>query len=292
MMDAADAEEGTMEWVAEWRSPALTPVMHGLSWLGEELFFLLVLPPLYWLWRRTTGARLGLVFLTAVVLNAALKEAFGVARPEGLRLAEADGLSFPSGHAQVAAAFWGWLAVEVRRRGFALAAAAVVLGVMVSRVYLGVHFPRDVVAGAGVGLVMVGVAAMVRDSGAGARLVQRSRGLAWAAALPVVALGLVVDDLEYTALKAAAVLVGLWAGALWVEARGLPTVRPTWGARAVALGVGFAGLMVFYAGLEAALVAAGIGGPSAGFVRYLLVGAWVAGGAPWAFAALGVARAE
>lgn len=280
-----------MEWIAEWRSPALTPVMHGLSWLGEELFFLLVLPPLYWLWRRTAGARLGLVFLTAVVLNAALKEAFGVARPDGMRLAEAEGLSFPSGHAQVAAAFWGWLAVEVRRRWFAVAAAAVVAGVMASRVYLGVHFPRDVVAGAGVGLMLVGAGYMLRESGAGARLARRSAWLAWAAVLPVVALGVWVDDLEYTALKASAVLVGIWAGVLWVEARDLPPVRPTWGARAGALLVGLAGLAVFYAGLKAALVAAGVGGPGAGFGRYLLVGAWVGGGAPWVFAKLGVARA-
>lgn len=281
-----------MEWVAAWRSPGLTPIMQALTALGSETFFLVALPPIYWLWRRTAGARLGLVFLVAVVLNAALKESWQVARPAGPYLADAEGFSFPSGHAQIAAAFWGWLAFEVRRWWFAVAAAVLVLGVMLSRVYLGVHFPRDVIAGAGFGLVAVGCGIVLADAGVGAGLARRSRALAWAAMLPVLALALWVDDHENTAMKAAAVLVGFWAGALWVEARALPTLRATLGARAGGLLVGFAGLVFFYAGLKAMLVGLDLTGAGAAFGRYLLVGAWVGGAAPWVFVRLGWAASE
>ncbi|MCB9552201.1 MAG: phosphatase PAP2 family protein [Myxococcales bacterium] len=277
-----------MEFFAEWRSPALTALMRALSVLGSELFFLVALPPIYWLWRRTAGARLGLVFLVTVVLNAVLKESFAVSRPPTPHLAVAEGFSFPSGHAQISAAFWGWLAVELRRPWFAVAAAALVAGVMVSRVYLGVHWPRDVVAGAGLGLVAVGAALWLYESGLGPGLARRAPVAAWLLALPVLALALWVDDLERTALKSGAVLVGLWASALWVEARGLPTLRRSARAWVVGLVVGFAGVAFFYVGLKALLGAVGATGSGAGFVRYLLLGVWVGGGAPWVFVRLGL----
>lgn len=281
-----------MESIAEWRSPGLTALMRALSMLGSELFFLAALPPIYWLWRRTAGARLGLVFLVTVVLNAALKEGFGVSRPPAPHLEVAEGFSFPSGHAQVSAAFWGWLAVELRRPWFSVAAVALVAGVMLSRVYLGVHWPRDVVAGAGFGLVAVGAALWLHGSGFGPGVARRAPGLAWLSAVPVVAVALWVDDLERTALKSGAVLLGFWAGALWVEARALPTLRRSVRAWGLGLVVGFLGVAFFYVGLKALLGAVGATGPVAGFVRYLLLGAWVGGAVPWVFVRLGWGEAR
>lgn len=278
-----------MEWVTAWRAPWLTPVMRALTLLGDEMFFLIALPPLYWLWRRTAGARLGFVFLATVVVNAVLKESWQVERPPPPRLTTADGYSFPSGHSQIGAAFWGWLAIEVRRTWFTVVAVALVAGIMLSRVYLGAHWPRDVVAGAGFGLIGVGLGLLCYEAGFGRRLMERSPLLVAAAVLPIVALALWVDDLEYTAMKSAAALAGVWAGAVWVEARGLPALGPSWRARLAGLALGFAGLAVVYAGLKAALVALALTGPVAGFVRYLLVGAWVSALAPWLFVRLGLA---
>ncbi|MEW6229418.1 MAG: phosphatase PAP2 family protein, partial [Bacillota bacterium] len=57
------------------------------------------------------------------------------------------GYGFPSGHAQEAMVFWGYLARTLRVRKFTVAAIVIVFLIGLSRVYLGVHFPGDVVGG-------------------------------------------------------------------------------------------------------------------------------------------------
>lgn len=76
-------------------------------------------------------------------------------RPQGYRLVEAPGLSFPSGHSMAAMAFYGygiWLvqggAGGLSSNVFAvMALACVILAVGVSRIYLGVHYASDVLGG-------------------------------------------------------------------------------------------------------------------------------------------------
>ena len=63
--------------------------------------------------------------------------------------------SFPSGHALDTVVFWGWLAWRVNRPWFYGVAAGVTFMVSFSRVYLGVHYPVDVLAGAAIGLRIV-----------------------------------------------------------------------------------------------------------------------------------------
>ena len=101
----------------------------------------------------------GMLVLAAgggVALSQGLKALFGRARPDAaLHLVDAINASFPSGHAMLSAVVWltlGALTARfVQRRRvklFALAGAAVVtLLVGISRVYLGVHWPSDVLAG-------------------------------------------------------------------------------------------------------------------------------------------------
>jgi undecaprenyl-diphosphatase len=74
-------------------------------------------------------------------------------RPEA-NLTEAGGFSFPSGHSAMSMAVYGCLAFALARacRGFprvacALVGAAIVVAIGLSRIYLGVHYPSDVLAG-------------------------------------------------------------------------------------------------------------------------------------------------
>ena len=101
-----------------------------------------------------------------------LKLVFQRLRPDLPHLVPAGGYSFPSGHATATAALFFTLAMVYCRhnqgnrtgRALAIAAAAfVALLVGISRVYLGVHFPSDVVAGwAAGGLVAILIAMLLR----------------------------------------------------------------------------------------------------------------------------------
>lgn len=91
--------------------------------------------------------------LVAKLLNEAIKALVQRARPAWEHLAEADGYSFPSGHAMVSIAFYGMLAYVLARRAgrgaIAVAVAAALLELLIgaSRIYLQVHFATDVIGG-------------------------------------------------------------------------------------------------------------------------------------------------
>ena len=96
-----------------------------------------------------------------VVLNTVLKEIVQRPRPEGFRLISETGYSFPSGHSMVAMAFFGlliWMVWRYHRRDVMRVVWCVVFGLVivmvgVSRIYLGVHYASDVLAGFCVSLV-------------------------------------------------------------------------------------------------------------------------------------------
>lgn len=146
--------------VRSFTSPGLTAFMRFLSLIGSPgiLMGLAILVTLSLAWRRASAWRIALppVDLLGVwLLNEGLKRVFHRARPTATRLVAASGYSFPSGHAMVAFAFFGLLAYLLWRRlrpGIGrvmviLLAGLLVLGIGVSRIYLGVHYPTDIVAG-------------------------------------------------------------------------------------------------------------------------------------------------
>jgi membrane-associated phospholipid phosphatase len=130
----------------------LTALMRLISFLGQEEFYLLFAPAVYWCMDAALGLRLGLFLMTSASLNTALKFVFHAPRPYWydpyvLALAEETSFGIPSGHAQNGAVFWGVIAAALRRRRAWIAAALIAFFIGLSRLYLGVHFPTDVLAG-------------------------------------------------------------------------------------------------------------------------------------------------
>jgi len=153
-----------IQWLQGFRSPVLDQLALALTWLGDELFYMLAIPVLYWASRERTH-RLAVVVLVTLWLNGAAKEWAAMPRPDpalGIaQLYEARGPGFPSGHAQGSLTFWGWLALEYPRPWFVALAVLMILGISGSRLYLGVHYPGDLLGGWALGLVVILVAAMV-----------------------------------------------------------------------------------------------------------------------------------
>jgi len=134
-------------------NPALTVVMRIITAMGGSVLFLLVLPVLYWCVDEKKGMRLYLTLIISLWINMSLKFLFNQPRPffegydpsVGFIYERMGGL--PSGHAQNTLVVFFILASWIKKiRDYACAAVLCIL-ISFSRIYLGVHFPTDIIAG-------------------------------------------------------------------------------------------------------------------------------------------------
>jgi undecaprenyl-diphosphatase len=157
IVGSADVDE--VRDVAAQRSAALTDVARVVTWAGSAFVLvplaLICCIALGWAGLRREALIVALSLGGAILLSDSIKLLVSRSRPPVEHLQAVTGTSFPSGHATQASAFWLSLVLVVRAAvapppvtcmagAFAL---ALVLGVAVSRIYLGVHYPGDVVGG-------------------------------------------------------------------------------------------------------------------------------------------------
>ncbi|OLT29088.1 PA-phosphatase [Nocardiopsis sp. CNR-923] len=207
-MDALwEAETAPVLWVQGWGDRLSLP-FELVTELGSQTFIVLLLALVFWCVHAGTGARLFVAVVGSGVVNYLLKAVLFGARPYwfsphvSARAVESS-FGVPSGHAQSSTVLWGYLAVRSGRRGWIAAAAVLVALVCLSRVYLGVHFISDVLAGLLVGLAILW--AVLRWEG---------RVLAWWRGLPTAA---------WVGCALAVCVLPCLAAALW---QGL--ARPDW----------------------------------------------------------------
>jgi len=157
--DVRSVDVGLALALHQHAAPALTVLFLGLTILGSGLANVLLTAALAWLLARRRlpilASMLVLVMLGGWSLEFVTKLVLHRARPEYLRLAAATGYSFPSGHALEATCLYGALALALwplvrrpwQRVGLVALATLMPLSIGLSRVYLGVHYPSDVLGG-------------------------------------------------------------------------------------------------------------------------------------------------
>jgi membrane-associated phospholipid phosphatase len=145
-------------------TPLVDAIMKGITFLGESVVFLSICSALgINLWqnqRHREATTLGIATLGAVGLNVLFKEIFRRARPTYWDyIVNAVHYSFPSGHAMVSTAIYGCIGYILAkqfpqwRKQILSSTTVIILAVGFSRLYLGVHWPTDVLAGYAAGLL-------------------------------------------------------------------------------------------------------------------------------------------
>ncbi|AEB29259.1 putative phospholipid phosphatase [Carnobacterium sp. 17-4] len=143
------------------RSPVKTTFYSLITDLGGTFFIVLltVLVGLYFIWRKKDSkTAYWFVFnvaLGAGLLNQLVKFLFQRTRPTIEHLVLQDGYSFPSGHSMASLICYGGIAfliIQFTRKTWikwlvSLLAALIIIIIGISRIYLGVHFPSDVIGG-------------------------------------------------------------------------------------------------------------------------------------------------
>ncbi len=156
--DVAAFDARVRNAVHAFSSPLLTALMRAFSLIGYQgLIAAFVVALVVFLLLRWRRAALWLVFSVAgaLVLDLALKNAYHRPRPTPFFGGLPHSYSFPSGHALFSFCFYGVLAgvlsARLRSPGLKVLvwvlAAALISAIGLSRIYLGVHYPSDVLAG-------------------------------------------------------------------------------------------------------------------------------------------------
>jgi membrane-associated phospholipid phosphatase len=277
-------------------SPALDLPFKALTFMGDEAFYLLLMPLVYWSIDRRTGAGLFILLLFSAYLNAVAKVIADQPRPFNYDprvrpLGHAGGGGLPSGHTQNAVVIWGYLAGRYHKTIGWLIAGFLVIGIPLSRIYLGLHFPTDLFGG-----YLLGALILILYLWIAPRLEKRLAqiGFAWqlvlSLVLPIILIFMNPAGDLYV-LSMIAVLMGVSAGFVLerrfvrFSSRGSLWKRTT----RYFLGVGV--LFGLWGGLRIAFFTME---PDALFriIHYALMGVWGGLGAPWLFVRLKLAETE
>jgi membrane-associated phospholipid phosphatase len=275
-------------------SPILTLLMKAFTFAGTEYFYLALLTALYWCVDRRRGIRLTVLVLLSTALNLWLKNVFAVPRPfiidPSVALDFEPTFALPSNHAQTAFVFWAaaaWYFFRGWRRIVVAIVPALLIGF--SRVYLGVHYPTDVMAGWAIGGLIVGL-----DYLLGERTTKWLSSLRPSLRMAVVtAVTIVIVASNRQDVSTAGLLFGFAAGCTYLPSAAGFSAEGPWSQKTLRYLVGAGTLAIVY--ILPKLLLAGIeaeGPPLVRFLRYALVGLWASVGASWLFMRLRLAEAS
>ncbi|MBE3582752.1 MAG: phosphatase PAP2 family protein [Limnochordaceae bacterium] len=271
-------------WLQHFSTPWLDAIMIAITNLGTAVFYMLLIPIIYWCVGRREGHNLMFLFLVSMWVNGLAKELFMMPRPaaaEGVRLVVHETSNgFPSGHAQGAITLWGYLATQHRRLW--PWAIALILLISLSRLYLGAHYLGDVIGGLAIGGILLLLFLLGFALQWGARW-PRWLKLMLSIAVPVVIMMPLYQ--QPTSLQTIGFLIGLLVTDVYALDELSYDAQAPFTHQVIKAFIGLAGF-AFLAVLHARFIPEGL----LSLVGYVFIAAWVTIGAPWLFLQLGLAR--
>ncbi len=321
LIDSSVAIVIAIQGMGEW----LIVPMRFFSNLGTENFFFIVLPLIYWCIDSALGMRVGLILSTSGVFNYAIKILMAGPRPYWVSshvkaLWPEVNFGAPSNHAQLATDVWGIIAVCINKAWAWITAGALIFLIGFSRIYLGSHFPHDIILGWVIGglilyafvklekpvlewfvpktmsqQIMIGfiVSMIFILIGFSAAMLRKDFQVPeqWISNALLASTEVPAPVNPHGIFTLAGTFFGLVSGAVLIlHNGGYQATGPVW-KRALRYIVGLIGVLLFWMGLGAILP------DGDGFIfyvlrylRYSLVGLWVAAGAPWVFVRLSLSE--
>ena len=140
-----------------------------ITFFGEELFMMIICITLYWVVDKKMALYLAFTSILSFGINGIVKDIAKIERPitasDATRFVEVDNIfvnttklvesySFPSGHSQMATAIFGGLGFYLKNKKFWIFSIIMVVLICLSRIYLGVHWPLDVLVGSTLGIAI------------------------------------------------------------------------------------------------------------------------------------------
>jgi membrane-associated phospholipid phosphatase len=313
--------QGFGEWL-------VTPMM-SITFLGDEYFFLIFAPAIAWCFDYSIGLRMGIYLMFSLAINAIFKNIFHMPRPNWLSTDVKTyfpeySYGIPSGHAQNTMVFWGTLALSVRRKWVWVLSTIIILLVGLSRMYLGVHFPTDILIGWLIGIILLWLLFKI-ERPVLKWFTRYSASIRILLVLLLSAIGILIASIIKFSLQNWSIpaewlnnagidhegvlkifsisavftnmgtFCGLAIGAICLSVIGGFDVQGVWWKKVLRFLVGVIGILILYFGLKTIFDLIPIGETTffAGlirYVRYAVVGSWVSLFAPWIFIKLHLAQ--
>lgn len=265
--------------IQKFHNPFFDTFFELITILGEEIFLVPILAMVYWTLNKKLGEKIGYIVLTSVTLNSVLKGFFNLDRPIGkegirtLRPETATGQSFPSGHSQGSATAAATISYYLKNKGVTIFSIILVSLIGFSRLYLGVHYPKDVIVGILVGLLVTYI---------GVKLLEKFDALAvyWLTLLAF--LPLLIFDQSGNFIKSMGGFAGFVLGITLEKKFVNFTIDISWLKKGIRIGVGLIFIVLIRSGLKMIFPQIMI----FDFIRYTLLTFFAIGLYPWIFTKL------
>ena len=298
----------------------LAPFFKIITFLGNEEFYLIVMPAIFWCVDATLGFRLAIMLVMTNSINGYFKVIFHSPRPYWVNsnvkayIAETS-FGLPSGHAQNAFGMWGILAATLKKTWVTIICVITIILIGLSRIYLGVHFSRDVISGWVLGGLLI-LLYLAIEKPIGRWIGKKSSWfkvlLTFLAAMGIVGLGLLFTFISHFKFQLPSTwisqaeasgnltpdpfniegyftIAGVWFGfisgyILTLAKKGKIIISGSIWKRIARYLVGILGLLALYLGLKLIFPDTyNWVGFLFRFIRYSLIGFWVSAAAPWLF---------
>ena len=267
-----------LKYLQSLRGDSLNAIFQLITFTGEAALLIGIISVVYWCINKELGLRFGFVMLFSTLGNVFIKNIVKAQRPfekgivEGLRKHTATGYSFPSGHTQSTTTFWVMLMIHIKEKWIYYLGSIMIVLVALSRLYLGVHWPVDVLSAIIVGIMITLIGEHIIT-----RMIKAKNRTLFFISILIFSTLILKFDSNYT--KAVGSIIGFIVGFMLEKKYIYFSTKGSLGLQFIKIIIGFTGLIVV-AGLLKVFMPPLI---IFDFLRYMAIVIWVIAGAPYVF---------